>query len=135
MPREAKGEVRWSGGEASARITIQGRERKSFPLPTCKTENEADERAALLAALAQRFRRAGVIGQPEALKLLDMAANARKALLPGVLEVAGELVGGEIIADENAPKAPTFRELRKQWTSGELRKLHPDHVKAKDSDT
>ncbi len=135
MPREAKGEVRWSADGAAARVTLKGRDRKTFPLPTCKTEAEADERAALLASLALRFRKAGVIDRPEAEKLLEMAANATKALLPGVIQVAGELVGGEIEADGNAPKKPTFRELRKQWTSGELRKLYPDHVKAKDSDT
>lgn len=87
-------------------------------------------RARLLAELAQRFRRAGVIDSTDARKLLETAASCAPGLLPGVMTVAGELVGGELVETTDVL---TFRELAKDWTSGKLHRDYPDHVKAKDS--
>ncbi len=42
MPKPAKGELTWTAEGPVARITLKGRERQSFLLPTCKTEAQAD---------------------------------------------------------------------------------------------
>lgn len=130
MPKPTKGELRWTKDGPAARITLRGRERRSFLLSSARTEAEAVERMAALTALAARFRKAKVIDTPDALRLLEMAASAAPAMLKGVLQVAGELCGGELdLAD--GPKVPTFAELAEDWTSGRLHGRHPDHVRAK----
>jgi len=133
MPNPSTGTLYWSDQGPVARITIGKGKRESYPLPTCKTEPEAETRKALLANMANQFRKAGIIETPDARELLKQAAACPAGMLASVKQVAGELLGGELI-DRDAPPCPTFREVRKQWTSGELHKLYPDHVKAKDSD-
>jgi integrase len=133
MPKQAKGELRWGAGGGTARITIKGKHRESYALPTCKTREQAEERMLLLANLAQRFRRAGVVDSRDARQLLETAASCAAALLPGVLQVAGELVGGKL-EDASNPDVPTFEALAKDWTSGKLSRDFPDHIKAKDWD-
>jgi len=129
MPRKAQGSVTHTRNGWTCRVTLKGRERRSYELPACRTQAEAEERAQLLADLARRFRKADLIQSEQALKLLDMAASAAPALLPGVLKVADELTGGVLVAEQSAP---TFGEVSKLWTSGELHSRFPDHVKAKD---
>lgn len=133
MPKQVKGEVRWGADGATARVTIKGKHRESFAIPTVKTPDEAQERSTLLATMAQHFRRAGVIDRPEARRLIETAASCAAALLPGVLQVADELAGGRL-EDSSKPPMPTFREVGQEWTTGKLHKRFPDHVKAKDSD-
>jgi len=133
MPNPSTGTLYWTDEGPVARITIGKGKRESYPLPTCKTEPEAEQRKGLLASMANQFRKAGIIETPDARELLKQAAACPAGMLPSVKQVAGELLGGELI-DRDAPPCPTFREVRKQWTGGELHKLYPDHVKAKDSD-
>ena len=133
MPKEAKGEVRRTSDGFVAVITIKGTERKSFALPTCRTEVEAHERSELLAKLAKRFRRAGLAGTPETIRLLEMVGAAAPALLPSILAVAEKLAGGEL-APATESDVPTFGAIAKKWTSGALNKRYPDHVPAKDSE-
>jgi len=133
MPKPAKGELTWTAEGPVARITLQGRERESYLLSACRKPAEAEERRTLLASIAQRFRRVGVIGTREARELLKTIASAPPALLPAALQVAGELAGG-VIAPGERSKAPKFRDVGKDWTSGELHKLYPDHVGSKDAD-
>ena len=130
LAKPVKGELRWSNEGPVARITLRGRKRRSFLLSTCRTEAEALERMGVLAGLAARFRRARVSDTPDASKLLDMAAGAAPAMLRGVLQVAGELCGGELDLDDGK-SVPTFGDLASDWTSGRLHERHPDHVKVK----
>ncbi len=130
MPNPSKGEVRWTEHGAVARITVGLKERESFPMPTCRTHAAADERCEFVATLAARLREAGIVKTPEAMELLRTAAACAPALLPGVTQVAGELIGGEF---KEGPKMPTFGEFAERWTSGELARKHPDHIKVKDS--
>lgn len=132
MPKPNEGELRWTSRGPVARITMKGRHRKPFALTSCTTKPAAEERKRLLADLAARLRRQGLIDTPEANRLLDNVAACAAALLPGFLEVANELLGGELERD-TAPKL-TFGQLAKQWTDGDLNKSHPDHVKLKDAD-
>jgi integrase len=132
MPKLAEGELRWSANGAVARITLKGRDRKPFALPTCRTKAEAEERKRILADLARRFRRAGLVDSPDVNRLLDNVAACAPALLPGFMHVAGELLGGELEADTKP--SVTFGELANDWTEGKLHERFPDHVKAKDSE-
>jgi len=132
MPKVPAGEVRWTDEGPVARITMLGKQRASLLMSACRTPDEATARSKLLAGLAARFRKAGVIGQPEARTLLETAATCSEALLPGVVTVAGELCGGTL--PETLAKVPTFREVASEWTGGALHKRFEDHVKAKDSD-
>ena len=116
-------------GVAVARITLRGRERSSFPLPTCKTQEQADDRAALLAGLARRFRRAGVtVDDPRARPLLEMAAEKPVDLLPHVMALADQLAGGTLELPEPTDQGPTFKQVADDWTSGKLHERFPDHV-------
>ncbi len=111
------------------RVTMRGKDRRTFPLTSCRSPEEAQVRANVVAKLAQRLRRAGVLETPDAIKLLEMAAATAPALLQGVLQVAGELAGGELIGA--APTSVlTFGEIAKDWTDGNLHKRFPDHVRA-----
>ena len=133
MPREATGEVRRaSDGTLSCRVRVAGK-RTTFQLPTCRTDVEAEERAATLGSMARAFQRAGLVESPDATRLLEMAAAATPALLPGVLQVASELAGGELV-DATSRTVPTFAQVAKKWTSGELHRDFPDHVRGKDSE-
>src|SRR5260221_6124319 len=97
---------------------MQGRERASLLMSACKTADEATTRSKLLADLAKRFRKAGVIGKPEAMTLLETAATCSEALLPGVVTVAGELIGGTL--PETLANVPTFQHVAPEWTDGKL---------------
>ncbi len=134
MPREAKGELIENSEGFSARITLEGRTRKTFKLATGISRADAEERTETLARLSHTFRRAKMASDPTVVKLLDMAAAASKALLPGILQTAAELAGGELVTEGMANGCLTFREVADQWTSGKLHRDYPDHVRAKDSD-
>jgi len=133
VPKEAKGEVLHTSEGFVTVITIKGTERKSFTLPTCRTDGEARERSDLMAKLAKRLRIAGLAGTSEALRLLEMVGTSSPALLPSILAVADKLAGGEL-APAASHSAPTFASIAKKWTSGVLHKDFPDHVPDKDSD-
>src|SRR5438876_7337487 len=111
MPREAAGELRHTEEGWVARITMDRKHRESYLLSGCspdpRDDQEARERCKLLATLARRFRKAGKLDDPNARRLLELAASSASALIPGVLTVAGELIGGQIVLDEAAPM-PTF---------------------------
>lgn len=133
MPNPSRGELSWTkDGVPVARITLQGKQRASYELTSCRTAEEAEERRLLLADLAARFRKGGVIGSEKARKLLETAASCSAALLPGIATVAAEILGSPL--PERIVKVPTFREVAKEWTSGELHKRFPDEVRAKDSE-
>ncbi len=98
------------------------------------TRDEVERRAEVLAKLARQFRRAGMAAAPMVPKLLDMAAASAPSMLPGVLQTAFELLGGELVDGAEVDEVPTFREVARMWTSGELHDQYPDHVKAMDSE-
>ena len=132
MPKPAKGEVRFSGGIWRARVTLQGKLRLDAELPTCRNEAEAEIRALLLTEQAKHLRLAGKVETAGAEALLRELGAAGEAGIADAIMVIGELCG--------APTLParldgaTFSEVAKRWTSGELARDWPDHVKAKDSD-
>lgn len=61
MPRVATGSVYWSRGQAFARLTLD--ERVHVKLPTCTTQEQAEERKRILADMAMELREAGHGGE------------------------------------------------------------------------
>lgn len=128
MPARPTGAPELRAGKWFARVVIE-RKRRRVELSTCRADDEpkASARAELLADLARRLRRAGhrdmVIG------FLERAAGRDGEALDAVLLAADRLCSGEAAPPISA--AITVRELGEQWTTGELHRRWPDHVKAK----
>ncbi len=132
MPRKATGQVLRHANGYSARVRIAAgpKGRPSFQLAV-RTYEDADARAMLLADMAKSLRAVATAG--ELTELLKRAAHART---DKGLRAAQE--AADIIATGGAPRtaavlAPTFEEFAKKWTSGELNRDFPDHVREKDS--
>ena len=131
MGKQATGHVRWFNGVATARIRITNDVRESFALWACRTDEEASERALLLADVARRMPLAS-IELDKARSALEMIATASPRQLRNALTVAGELVGGEL-RPQGTTAVPTFEQIGEQWTSGELAKQYPDQIRVKRS--
>ena len=56
MPEPAQGELRHTEDGLAARITIKGRQRKTFALPTCHTDDEGLARMIGRVNVAQSLR-------------------------------------------------------------------------------
>ncbi len=129
MPRSATGELRCLASGFAARITIEGRERRDFALPTCAGEATAKERTAALALVALRLRRAGHADKVP--KLVAMGAKARAGRPWNTfLGAVDALCQGTV---EAMTDVPMFEVFAKNWTDGELARRFPDHVKQKRS--
>lgn len=129
MPKAATGEIRWTHGVAIARVTLRGKDRASFELPTCADDARARERARLLADVARRLRLAQV-DDARTRKALDMVAGASPRSLRNAIAVVQELVGGEL-RPPSLPDVPTFRKIGEDWTSGRLAQRYPDQIRVK----
>lgn len=133
MPRKPTGNPYEQRGRWYARVRLRPGTPENVPMPACSTTVDARERAALLAELGARLCAAGHV---------DLA--------PGFLERAGARVGkalddvvravDAVCSGKAAPKRRgaaakpvTFHDLGTAWTSGEIAKDHPDHVRAKGS--
>jgi integrase len=131
MPKQATGEVRFSGGIWRARITLKGRERADIPLPNCHTEAEAKDRALLLTEQAKHLRLAGKAEHAGALPMLEELGKAPASGLADAIEVIGVLCGASTMPARL--EGPSFADVAKQWTGGELARDWPDHVNVKDN--
>jgi integrase len=132
VPPPRTGQVRANSNGFSARIRVApgAGGRVSFEL-AARSETAAEERAALLASMADALR--GAAAPDEIELLLAEAGKARnEKALAEVKAAADAIAKGETTKAASA-KAPTFEEFAKSWTSGDLHKKHPDHVRAKDS--
>lgn len=121
------GSVRWRDGKADVRLSLGPLGRKTFQLPTCKTEPQAEKRRALLSELAEKLLAAGRIelGFP----LLERAAQREGTALADVVRAVDAIANGDVVV---RPKAEmTFRQLGEMWTSGEIARRYPDHVEQK----
>ncbi len=129
MPRRATGSAFFSKGSYFARVTIAAKERRAFRLPSIGDDAAARERADALAQLAADLRAAGV-ARELVQRLVAAGAGARSsAELGEVLETGRRVAAGEL--RPRPTNATTFRELGAMWTSGELHRRWPDHVRLK----
>lgn len=122
------GTVRFRRGRWYGRVTL-GAARPTFELPTCQDEAAARERVALLVEVAAALAEAGQLDLGPALLAKAAAADSPKALADVRRVVAGVAAGN--LVREGAREGMTFRELATLWTSGELARRHPDHVRAR----
>jgi integrase len=129
MPRYALGELRRFAAGFAARITIEGRKRRTFPLAACLTSEQAEERKTHLAQMALRLREAG--HADKIAKLVGTGAAARPGRPWQTVVQAVELICNGTATP--ATEIPTFASLAQDWTSGELARRFPDHVRQKRS--
>ena len=129
MPKAATGHFLKHANGYSARVRIGGG-RPSFPLAV-RSDGAAELRAKLLGDVAKRL--AGVASVYEIGELLKAIAGARTDKgLAQALEAVDAIATGVAKTTKSA-LTPTFEAFAKDWTSGELHRKHPDHVREKDS--
>jgi integrase len=139
MPQKPTGNVYEKRGRWYARVRLAPNERRLVPLATCATREQAEARLAILVELVPRLREGGVaLGTMERLVLLvgerDGAGLADVLAAADALARGDARVAGAARAQSSArASGPTVRELGERWTSGELARLHPDHVRVKRS--
>ncbi len=132
MPRKLTGNAYEKRGKFYARITLGPKRRPAILLPTCATQEEADTRAELLSGLAGKLRKAGQIEQaPDILNRAGEAAERKP--LDAVIRLVDQLERGEWTRKTSS--GTTLRQLGERWTSGELARLHPDHIREKGTAT
>lgn len=128
MPRSATGSATFLRDTWFAKVTVAPGERRAFRT-TARSEREAQARTTLVAAAAARLRTAGVdAGRRD--EILTQLAAAPAA---DVLELEGlvtELVASAL--PRAAPAVRTFADVALAWTSGDLHRDFPGHVKKVD---
>lgn len=134
MARAATGELRplADGWEARIRIDDAGT-RKGFALaPFAKSDKiSARARCDAMAAISVRVRKVG--HADSVVRLLEMAAKARAGRpWDAVLAAVEALCAGTTVTIANA-STPTFAEMLTAWTSGDIARKYPHHVKVKRS--
>ncbi len=131
MARATTGTVFESRGKWYARVSLGGGKRPAYCLPWCSSERDATARLAILAKMARDLRSAPDAAGIAERVLTDAASATTKPELAKVVELVARVVGGRLAAASVAAPGSTFGEVAKAWTSGELAKRFPDHVKAK----
>jgi integrase len=133
MPCKATGNTYQKGEHWYARITLDATTRPKIALPTCKTAGAAEARRAVLADFAKSLRGVNVPVDVARTFLLRAGEAAEGKALDKVRRTIDAVCSGEArpIADPSKPK--TFRDVGERWTSGDLARLYPDHVKVKKS--
>jgi integrase len=135
MAPKATGQVIRRGEAWFARVrTGKGPgERPAIKLPTCTTEKQAEARKDLMVALIAKLRTAGR-GDfiPTA---LDKAATLPDERLAALGKLVDGLCAGTVRPKGEAALAGTMtlQTFAERWTSGELARLHPDHIRTKKS--
>jgi integrase len=122
-----KGGARVVRGKFYARVRIGDGKRAQAQLSGCSTEAEANERAGIIAEVAQILVDAGRAGDVQ--EFADKLGAARDAKSVRILRLAAQKRAGTtapITAGE------TLAQLAERWTSGALAKLYPDHIRTKD---
>ena len=128
--RKRSGHLVCNNGNWSMRYFLKDKQRPSVALPTCRTEEEARTRMAVILEHVDALR---ALDQHElAQKIAKKTAVARDAVeLAGVARAVRAIVLGEAKPKVELSRGMTFREFAEKWTSGELHELYPTRVKAK----
>jgi len=126
MARKATGTVFQSRGVWYARLLVDG-QRRAFKLDAT-TESAARARLAVLTKLAAQLTGAGHAARADA--FVAEAATAGADDLAAVLRMATRLCMGEVVPTQSAcGKGDTVASLAVRWTSGDLSREYPDHVR------
>ncbi len=132
MPRKPSGNVYIRSGNWHARVSLGPKLRPSIALPTCSTEVEALARLPLLSDLAAKLRASGHVDRARA--ILERAAAREGKALADVVRLVDALSKGDLAPTQQAvATVPTVKTIGERWTSGELARDYPDHVRSKKS--
>lgn len=124
-----RGGARTVRGKHTARARFGNGERVELVVPWAKTPEEARERALIIAEVGEILANAGrrdlVKGFAKELVLTPSMAHVDKVrrAVSAIVRGATKIGAGRDI---------TFKQWGERYTSGELSRLHPDHVRAKD---
>ena len=131
-PGKASGGAYERRGRLFLRVTTAPRKRASVAVPWATSLPVALERARVVQGLVDRLREAG----HDELVPKVVAAAAEQS--PTKLDAIGRAIDG-LLAGQLVPKTPkpsgalTFQKFAERWTSGELHREFPDHVRRKRS--
>ena len=131
--REPTGSAFESRGTFFIRITTAPKTRVPKVAPWCTSLDDAHARATAVQKLVNRLRAvaatefiAGLVDAGATADAEKMAALERFVDGVALKEIETVPVG------ESSDRPMTFERFAKQWTDGELHRLHPDHVRDKD---
>lgn len=130
MPRPSTGSVRLRSGAWCARVTYPDGHRVEYKLPTCRAEEAARARAVALASIVSQLASAGQGALAKA--LVERAAEADQATMAQISIKVSGIVSGTINVSTVRPVV-TLAALAARWTSGELARDYPDHIREKRS--
>lgn len=110
------------------RIRLGAKKRESIPLPACRTEDEADRRCEIIADVAQRLLDGGRVDKVKDIAdQLGAATSAKQIDL--IQKSVARLLSETFVRSDDM----TFGKFAGMWTSGELHRQFPDHIKQKAS--
>ncbi len=132
---DATGNVLMMRGRVYIRIPVAKGKRPAFHVPWAMTEDEARPRAALMATMARDLRSTGEPSHLDVLpKILERAAVATDAKrLEELRGTVDRLVAGKARVAPLPVVGETFQSVGEMWTSGELARRFPHHLKEKRS--
>lgn len=114
-------------GKFFARVRLGEGRRINVPLPACTSEDAAVERAGHIAEVAQVLLDAGRVVDVKAYAdRLGAATSDKDIRIIKLAATKAAASSAPIVAGE------TFAQLAARWTSGELARLFPDHVREVD---
>jgi integrase len=122
-----------SHGKYYAKVSVGSGERRSVALPLSTTREDAEVRDKLMAELIAALHKAGAASFLD--ETIAQVATKPAAQLAAVRAyVLDKLCTGRLVSKERtAGMGLTFQDLGEQWTSGELARQYPDHVREKRS--
>lgn len=133
MPRKATGSVYEKHGfwYASFTVATGKNPRHSARVAGAKTEQQAEIRKDAVAGAIARLR-AAKIARDLIVAFVDDMCAASPARLAGILKIVDEACASHERKDDE--EILTFGDVARKWTSGELHRDHPAHVKDIDHD-
>ncbi|WP_437543303.1 hypothetical protein WME97_32670 [Sorangium sp. So ce367] len=125
-------------GGLYVRVLVGDNDRESFPLDPKLTEEQAEQRKELVADLAVRLRASPNVTRDAIVALLERAAVHEGRALRDVIAAVDVICKGGARAKvvpggASVPKQVSIQQFGQLWTSGELARMYPDHVKPKRS--
>lgn len=131
MPAHLTGSIRTRAKGFQARVFVGDGRRLYVDLPLCRDEDVARTRAAALSIFAARLLRAD-LGLQVIEVVIQRAGAAREEDMATIGRYIESLCakGVESLA---SPILVTFRDIGERWTSGDLARTFPDHVRVKRS--
>lgn len=127
MTSQRKGGWRTIAKRRYMRVRVGADQRTSVALTGCGTDDEATARCEAIASVVDDLVAAG---RPD--RVREFAIEIGAATSAKRIETIRKAVAHVVATASAAPRSVTVRDWAGRWTSGELARQHPDHVRAKD---